>query len=269
MLSAKPWRTEVVLWFCAAQLVSLCVGLTIMGLLQKAGFAAFQPPAGAGAVLVGTLTFQGATWVLIPFFLRQHQTDWRDVFGLRRMALNRAWFPAVPVVIAFLPVAWLLQYTSVYTLTKAGWPPENEAAVTVLTSAQAWWLRIYLGMFTVIIGPVAEEFIFRGMLFPFVKQFRWPELVRFVRQLGWPKLAWFFRQRAWRILAWFSVSFLFALVHWDAAAFVPLFLLALVLTWLYETTDTLLAPITAHALFNAANLVLLCVFQYELKPGQS
>jgi hypothetical protein len=100
-------------------------------------------------------------------------------------------------------------------------------------------------VFTVIIGPVAEEFIFRGLLYPFIKQ------------RGWPGLA------------WFGVSFLFALVHWDAAAFVPLFLLALVLTWLYETTDTLLAPITAHALFNAANLVLLCVFQYELKPGQS
>jgi len=245
MLSAKPWRTEAVIWFCAVQLVSFCTGLTIIGVLQNAGFAAFQPPAGSGAVLVGTLTFQGATWVLISFFLRQHQMRWRDAFGVRRTELNRAWFPAILVVIAFLPVAWLLQYLSVYMLTKIGWPPENEAAVTVLTSAQAWWLRIYLGVFTVIIGPVAEEFIFRGLFYPFLKQ------------CGRPGLA------------WFGVSFLFALVHWDAAAFVPLFLLALVLTWLYETTDNLFAPITAHALFNAANLVLLCVFQYELKPGQS
>jgi len=245
MLSAKPWRLEAVIWFCAAQLASLCVGLTIIGVLQKAGFIAFQPPAGSGAVLLGTLTFQGMTWVLIPFFLQQHQVNWRDALGLRRAELNRAWSPAVPVVIAFLPVAWLLQYVSVYALTKIGWPPESEAAVTVLTSARAWWLRGYLCVFTVAIGPVAEEFIFRGMLYPFIKRHGRP------------------------LLAWFGVSFLFALIHWDAAAFVPLFLLALVLTWLYETTDSLLAPITAHALFNAANLVLLCVFQYELKPGQS
>ena len=36
-----------------------------------------------------------------------------------------------------------------------------------------------------------------------------------------------------------------------------LFALALALTWLYERTDNLLAPITAHALFNAANYMVL------------
>ena len=37
----------------------------------------------------------------------------------------------------------------------------------------------------------------------------------------------------------------------NAPTFVPLFVFALALTWLYERTDNLLAPITAHALFNA------------------
>jgi membrane protease YdiL (CAAX protease family) len=269
MLSAKPWRMEVVIWFCAAQLVSLCAGLTIIGVLQKAGFAAFQPPAGTGAVLVGTLAFQGMTWALIFIFLRLHHVNWRDAFGLHRTELYRAWFPTVPVVIVFLPAAWLLQSAAMNALTRMGWPPEPETAVKVLTNAQAWWLRAYLGVFTVAIAPVAEEFIFRGMLYPVVKQFRWPELTWFVRRLGWPKLAWFFRRRVWRILAWVGVSFVFAAIHWDAAAFVPLFLLALVLTWLYEKTNSLLAPITAHAFFNAVNLVLLCCFQNEIGSGQS
>jgi membrane protease YdiL (CAAX protease family) len=38
---------------------------------------------------------------------------------------------------------------------------------------------------------------------------------------------------------------------------VPLFALALALTWLYEKTDCLLVPITAHSLFNVTNLVAL------------
>jgi membrane protease YdiL (CAAX protease family) len=237
MLSAKPWRGEMVIWFCAAQLVSLCLGLTIIGLLQKAGFAAFQPPSGPGAVLLGTLAFQGMTWVLIFIFLRRHQVNWRDAFGWHRSEFKRPWFPAVTVVIVFLPPAvLLLQSASIFTLTKMGWPPEAETAVTVLTSAKTWWLRAYLGVFTVVIAPVAEEFIFRGMLYPFIKQ------------LGRPRLA------------WLGVSFLFALIHWDAAAFVPLFLLALVLTWLYEKTDNLLVPIGAHAFFNAVNLLLLVFF---------
>ncbi len=95
------------------------------------------------------------------------------------------------------------------------------------------WTIVYLGVFAVVIAPVAEEFIFRGMLFPFVKQ------------LGFPKLA------------WFGVSALFALIHLNAPTFVPLFVFALALTWLYEWTDNLLAPITAHALFNAANFAVL------------
>jgi membrane protease YdiL (CAAX protease family) len=235
MLSAKPWRLEVVIWFCAAQLISLCLGVTIVGLLQKAGFAAFQPPAGPGAVLLGTLAFQGATWVLISIFLRQHHMNWRDAFGFRGPKFNRAWFLAVLVVCAILPVAWLLQYTSMHALTKTGWQPENETAVMVLASAKEWWLRAYLGVFTMVIAPVAEEFIFRGVLYPFVKQ------------LGSPRYA------------LFGINALFALIHLDAATFVPLFVLALALTWLYEYTDNLIAPITAHALFNAANYMLLLV----------
>jgi hypothetical protein len=88
-------------------------------------------------------------------------------------------------------------------------------------------------VFAVVLAPVAEEFVFRGMLYPFVKQ------------LGYPRLA------------WLGVSALFALIHVNAATVVPLFALALALTWLYEKTDNLLAPITAHALFNAANFTLL------------
>ena len=136
-----------------------------------------------------------------------------------------------------LPDQWLLFKTDAIVegvhFTKET-PPENQFAVTLLAGTKSWGMRIYLGAFAVVLAPVAEEFIFRGMLYPFVKQ------------LGWPRLA------------WFGVSFVFALIHDDAATFVPLFVLALALTWLYEKTDNLLAPIAAHSLFNAANLVLLC-----------
>jgi membrane protease YdiL (CAAX protease family) len=234
MLSAKPWRSEAVLQFCGAQLFCFCLGLMIAGLLQKAGFAAFQPPDGFGAVLLGTLGFQGATWLLMLFFFWQHQIDWREALGFRGPQLPRALLPAVLVVVILLPVALGLQQVSAVVLAKLGWPPENQFAVTLLAGTKSWGMRIYLGAFAVVLAPVAEEFIFRGMLYPFVKQ------------LGWPRLA------------WFGVSFVFALIHDDAATFVPLFVLALALTWLYEKTDNLLAPIAAHSLFNAANLVLLC-----------
>ena len=234
MLSVKPWRGEAVLQFCGAQLLCFCFCLTIAALLQKAGYAAFQPPDGYGAVLLGTLGFQGACWLLMLIFLRQHQVGWREAFGFGGPRLPRSLLMAVLVSLVLLLVALGLQWVAIWVLTKMGWPPGEQIAITLLTSAKLWWMRVYLGFFAIVLAPVAEEFIFRGMLFPFVKQ------------LGHPRLA------------WIGVSLLFALIHLDVATFVPLFVLALALTWLYEKTDNLLAPIAAHSLFNGANLVLLC-----------
>jgi membrane protease YdiL (CAAX protease family) len=233
MLSAKPWRGEAVLQFCGAQLFCVCLVTIMADLLQKAGLAAFRPPDGFGAVLLGTLGFQGMAWPLMLLFFWQHQIGWREALGFRGPQLPRALLLAMLAVVILLPVALGLQQVSAIAMAKLGWQPEDQVAVTLLANTKSWGMRIYLGGFAVVLAPVAEEFIFRGMLYPFVKQ------------LGWPRLA------------WIGVSFVFAFIHYDAATFVPLFVLALALTWLYEKTDNLLAPIAAHSLFNAANLVIL------------
>jgi CAAX protease family protein len=233
MLSEKPWRGEAVFLFCAAQAFCLFAGVTAIASLHKISVAGFRQPEDFGNVLLATLSFQGATWILIPVFLRYHGLRWRDALGFRKRNLPRALLLALVVVALILPIALLLQQMSVVLLEKIHWTTKDEIAVTLLTAAKSRATRIYLGIFAVVLAPVAEEFIFRGVLFPFVKQ------------LGFPKLA------------WLGVSFLFALIHGDAAIFIPLLLLALALTWLYEKTDNLLAPIFAHSLFNAANLAFL------------
>jgi membrane protease YdiL (CAAX protease family) len=58
-------------------------------------------------------------------------------------------------------------------------------------------------------------------------------------------------------LALWITSLLFAAVHVNWMIFLPLLILALLLTMLYELTNNLLAPITAHALFNGMNFALL------------
>ena len=239
MLSEKPWRAEAVMQFCAAQIACVCLGAVAIGLLHKLGILGFRHDESFGIILVGTLCFQGATWLLIPFFLRQHQTGWREAFGFRGPKFKQALLTAVGFIIVVLPIVLLLQGASIHTLEKFGWPPEDQAAVKLLSGAKSALTTVYLGVFAIVIAPVAEEFIFRGMLFPFVKR------------LGFPKLA------------WLGVSFLFALIHLNVPTFAPLFVFALALTWLYEKSGNLLAPITAHALFNAANFVmLLCQNQH-------
>jgi membrane protease YdiL (CAAX protease family) len=234
MLSEKPWRAEAVIQFCTVQFVCLCFGILAAASLQKLGVAGFRHDDDFGNVLLATLSFQGATWILIPFFLRRHGMNWREAFGFRDPQLKRSLALTVTLLVLFVaPAAWWWQEISAQILTQLGWPVEDQTAVTMFKGAKAWGEYAYLSFFAVVLAPVAEEFIFRGMLFPFVKQ------------LGFPKLA------------LFGTSFLFALVHADKAIFIPLFILALALTWLYEETDNLLAPIVTHSLFNAANLAVL------------
>ena len=85
-------------------------------------------------------------------------------------------------------------------------------------------------------APVAEESLFRGIIYPWIKQ------------TGFPQLA-----------LWGS-SLLFAAAHLNAVTFLPLLVLALVLAVLYEKTNNLLSCITAHAVFNGLNFAALYLF---------
>ena len=161
------------------------------------------------------------------------KVSWREAFGLNHPNLKKSFLSAVGVLLLALPVVWLCKrFPSPFarqTGRAAGKPARggNVFEATNHLGADLFWV------FAIVIAPVAEEFIFRGILYPFVKL------------LGSPKLA------------FFGVSAIFAEIHFDAGTLVPLFVLALVLTWLYEKTHNLLASITAHSLFNTVNLVAL------------
>jgi membrane protease YdiL (CAAX protease family) len=234
MLSAKPWRIDAVCFLLVTQFVCFLLAMSVAGLLGKAGMAGFKNTDDFGYVLAATLGLQGVTWVLMGIFLRWHRIGLAEGLGFKKNLL-RSLALAPGVVVVILPLAFCLQGISIVLMEKIHLKLENEEAVSLLTNASSLGEQIYLGFFAIVLAPVAEEFIFRGVLYPFIKQ------------LGFPKIA------------WIGVSFLFALIHGDAAIFIPLFVLALALTWLYEFTDNLLAPICAHALFNAVNMVLLVV----------
>jgi membrane protease YdiL (CAAX protease family) len=233
MFSAKPWRAEAVFFFVAAQALFVFMGVIANTYLIKAGVSGFRNIEDFGPILIGTLTFQGATWPLMVLFFWMQNISLRDGLGISTKKFALAPLLAVGTLIIVLPAAEYLQYFCAELMDKLHWKAQTEEAVKMITNATSMPEQIYLGIFAVVLAPVAEEFIFRGLLFTFIKQ------------CGFPKTA------------WIGVSLLFALIHGDAAAFISLFMLAIVLTWLYEMTDSLLASIFTHALFNGANLILL------------
>ena len=84
---------------------------------------------------------------------------------------------------------------------------------------------------------------------------------KLLARYGWQQG--FRRLGANRTIAILITSFLFVFMHVPAlsdgsifSAVVTLLVLSLVLGWLFERTGRLAAPILAHALFNALNLLL-------------
>jgi len=98
------------------------------------------------------------------------------------------------------------------------------------------WIILVL---SVVAAPIAEESLFRGMLYPAIRKALGP--------------------RSGVLVGAVVTSALFALIHWHAASFLPLFTLAMVFALVFERTDSLATVIGAHALWNAATMVPLLI----------
>ena len=234
VLVSRPWPYEVFL----RRLVAL-VGCAYGGLFLGVWVQHLSGVSGSDTsiwnVVVAALSFQGAGLILIALFLREHQISWTEAFGLAHQRRRAVW-SGIVVALVFLPIGWGLQQVSALVMTHLPHfqlQPEEQLPVKVLRQSMSWPGSATLGIAAIILAPLAEEIFFRGILYPAVKQ------------AGYPRLA-----------LWGTVLF-FAVVHMNAVTFLPLAVLALLLTALYELTDNLLAPIVAHALFNALNFITL------------
>ena len=114
-----------------------------------------------------------------------------------------------------------------------GRPPTPQEAIWIVTDTQALGLRSYLLLLALVVAPLAEEVMFRGLALPAL-----------ARRLGGPA-------------AVLLVALVFALLHFHLHSLAALFTLGVALAWVYIHTGTLWAPVTLHALFNGVNLGLL------------
>jgi membrane protease YdiL (CAAX protease family) len=228
VLSQKNWKPEAVLRLVLGVFLCVCLGGLATALLRGAQETAARPS--VWLTLVSLLCFQGATLLFVWQFVRDHESTWGEMFGLSNQRVA-AVARGIGLAALFLPVGLGLKWLVALALARCGIEVREQAAVELLLSASVSG-RIALGLAAVILAPLAEEFLFRGVLYPAVKQ------------AGFPRLA-----------LWGTAA-LFAVIHFNLVTLVPLLLLALALTWLYETSNNLLAPIAAHTAFNALNFGL-------------
>ena len=236
MLSEKPWNPYRVMWLLAGYFASMLLG-GIVALGYKGNESSNQLVVFA----VGIFTFHIVTLVLIHIFLQQHETRWSEAFGFNEPRLGRTLFLGTLVSVLVLPVGLSLTELSARLLRLLGSDPAIQQPVQMMREASSSIQLLAHAFSAIIFAPIVEEIIFRGVLYPTVKKISSPKV------------------------ALWGVSLFFAMSHQNLTVMLPLTVLAIILTFLYETTRNLIAPILAHSLFNAANFVLL-LYQRNITP---
>jgi membrane protease YdiL (CAAX protease family) len=128
------------------------------------------------------------------------------------------------------------------TLAVLGFEIEEQAWLLQMARSDPWSMW-RIAPWTVIVGPVAEEVMFRFYLFRFLDL------------------------RVGTAFAYIASASAFALIHFHPPA-LPLYLLyGLVLAWVYRRTSSLVAPVVAHVLINLIGTILLVVGASELSTG--
>lgn len=208
------------------------VCLVLSSLWLVSGPDGAPPSSNALRTLGAMFTFQGAVVAMLWFFTRKHEISVGDAFGLRQRPGHAALL-GMTAAIVFVPAALGMQWLTLKLAALLNLHLPEQSAVALLKMADTWTERAVLGLMAMVAAPLAEEGLFRGVFYPALQRY------------GFPRFA-----------LW-GTSLAFALIHGNVLIFVPLVLLAVVLTLLYQRTGNLLASITCHATFNAINFIML------------
>jgi len=185
-----------------------------------------------GIIAVNLIFGQGSVVILIMLLLVKYRLRWKNAFGGLHDPTQTI---ALPILISSLILCPLmaLHIISQDFVSYFGGTLTPQQAVQMVSAAENP-AEIALQAFSVVfMAPIAEELLFRGVVYNSIKQ------------IGYQRTA-------------IAVSaILFAIVHSSWALMLPFIVLALTLVWLYEKTGSLFAPMVLHASFNAINFAMI------------
>jgi len=230
MLSEKPWKLMDFL-MVVMLLFTLLLGGIFASLLASARADAAVNAQGETVNFTISLGLYGTILGLVHLMVRGRGASWRTAFGFRSPRQLSALLLALGVTFIILPIARCLGSLSGKLMEMIHLKAVPQQAIQMLQTHVSVGSQVFLGVLAIVVAPVTEEILFRGILYPFVKQ------------RGYPKAA------------LIGSSILFGALHLNLMTFVPLTFLGLILAWLYDATDNLAALIFAHGLFNFDNFL--------------
>ncbi len=193
-----------------------------------------------------TLALQLAPLLVVILALKFYPQQYPANFNSRRMQGSEAlklgmffFLSSIPIM-AVVSLSWeaLLQLLIDY-----GWDiklPVQEV-VSIFAEQDSPLVIAVMIFMIVVMAPLVEEILFRGMLYRF------------------------FKGRMGNLVALTFSSLFFALLHANLLKLIPLFLLGMLLGRAYEKSGSLLVPIFMHAFFNLSTVLVLLITPEALK----
>lgn len=233
MLFAIRWQAQNLILFAVGVLLCLAGGMLASAAARAPGTGISAVNANFLAFAASTLFLHGGTLVVANMLLRRQSLNWREFLGGGSPRWPRHLLLGLGVGLAAVPALLGMNHLCFLALKAIGAEPVQQITVQILQDVHGWFRRGCFAVSAIALAPVAEEIIFRGVLYPALRQQGRPQMALFVSSL------------------------LFASIHGNVMTFLPLFAFALVLVCLVERTDGLIAAITAHAVFNTVNFLFL------------
>jgi len=195
-------------------------------------------------------TAAAAITIIIVFLAKATFLQGLKGFGLNVRTIHKDLFAGLLNLLAVWPVL-----TVVFALTvqfgKLIWGPEFEMQqhqeLELITTYSQIPLRIIIAVTAIVVAPLFEEMLFRGLFQTMFRSFL-------------ERLPFWQRVQNKTLTAWLAIavsSALFAVVHYEPSHWPTLFVLSMAIGYSYEKSGSLFRPILMHSLFNTASIIMV------------
>lgn len=235
-LKARPWTVQQGS-FLLLVLMALYFASTALQPLINQWCGGGDDGHATRRVVVQSICFHVIGLGVVVFSLLRRRVTWRDAFGVEPRAILRNVGTGVVFYLAALP--FIVFYTFVYQAVLRGMGQEImlQEVAQIVAGEPSFWMRVYLAGLAVVLAPLFEEILFRG--------------------IGLPLIA-----RTWGVAAAVViVSLFFAAIHFHLPSMMPLFVIAVAFSLAYIHTGSIVVPIVMHALFNGVNVAVLMMLK--------
>ena len=173
---------------------------------------------------------------ILTFAMGKRQRLWRAL-GLSVRRLSSSIAVGLRGYVAIFPWLFVLLALTLQAARLLGLKPPAEPIQELIFQEDRAGVLALTVLLACLIGPLAEELFFRGVLYTAI------------------------RQRSSRLLATLVSGAAFALLHTNILGFLSIMLLGCLLAYLYERTGSLLSPLAVHILHNTLLMSLALVFR--------